>query len=328
MKMNKRDYGIEALKAFAALIVMNSHMDLMYGDYSFLGTGGAIGDALFFFCSGYTLFWGRPANFLNWYKRRIQRIYPTVLAIAFISATYGMNQIACSVLTNIGATWFVGCIFLYYILLYPIMKYMKDRMYYIMAAVSIVSVLWYWIIGIEKISLGNIYGATYFKWCFYFMFTLLGSICGKSVKEGQTIIMSIYKSTSLSLLSVVLFYGIYLYTLKNGLECLQLISIIPLMSLCYYLWHFTHSDAITFILNQKVFGGIIIFIGGLCLELYLSQGFVFTTKLNFIFPLNIPIIMVVAIFFAYIVRCISRFILQTFQIEDYNWKKIIEPYIK
>ena len=43
------DLSIEMLKAIAALLVMNSHMDAMYGEYSFLETGGAIGDALFFF---------------------------------------------------------------------------------------------------------------------------------------------------------------------------------------------------------------------------------------------------------------------------------------
>ena len=34
-------------------------MKLLYGDFNDLATGGAIGDALFFFCSGCTLFLGR-----------------------------------------------------------------------------------------------------------------------------------------------------------------------------------------------------------------------------------------------------------------------------
>ena len=43
-----------------------------------MATGGAIGDALFFFCSGYTLFLGRNASFFNWYKRRINRSTPSL----------------------------------------------------------------------------------------------------------------------------------------------------------------------------------------------------------------------------------------------------------
>ena len=55
-------------------------MELLYGKYNALATGGAIGDVLFFFCSGFTLFLGKMGRFDNWYKRRINRIYPTVFA--------------------------------------------------------------------------------------------------------------------------------------------------------------------------------------------------------------------------------------------------------
>ncbi len=74
--MPKRDFSVDVLKFLAALLITNSHMEILYGEYSFMATGGAIGDALFFFCSGYTLFLGRNASFFNWYKRRINRIYP------------------------------------------------------------------------------------------------------------------------------------------------------------------------------------------------------------------------------------------------------------
>lgn len=54
--MKERNIGIDILKFFAALLITNSHMELLYGKYSILATGGAIGDVLFFFCSGFTLF--------------------------------------------------------------------------------------------------------------------------------------------------------------------------------------------------------------------------------------------------------------------------------
>lgn len=84
--MRQRNSSIDILKCLAALMITNSHMELLYGDYSMLATGGAIGDVLFFFCSGYTLFLGRNARFDNWYKRRINRIYPTVFAWALVAA--------------------------------------------------------------------------------------------------------------------------------------------------------------------------------------------------------------------------------------------------
>ena len=89
-----RDTSIDILKCIAAIIITNSHMDLLYGKYVVLATGGAIGDALFFFCSGYTLFLGRNSDFFNWYKRRINRIYPTIFAWAFSHCIY-VNKYKC-----------------------------------------------------------------------------------------------------------------------------------------------------------------------------------------------------------------------------------------
>lgn len=94
--MKERNIGIDILKFFAALLITNSHMELLYGKYSMLATGEAIGDVLFFFCSGFTLFLGRMGRFDNWYKRRINRIYPTVFAWAILGAFifnkhYGMD---------------------------------------------------------------------------------------------------------------------------------------------------------------------------------------------------------------------------------------------
>lgn len=42
--MQKRDFSIDVLKFLAAILITNSHMDLLYGDYSYLATGGALGD--------------------------------------------------------------------------------------------------------------------------------------------------------------------------------------------------------------------------------------------------------------------------------------------
>lgn len=55
--MRQRNPSIDILKFFAALLITNSHMGLLYPESLVkLSTGGAIGDVLFFFCSGFTLF--------------------------------------------------------------------------------------------------------------------------------------------------------------------------------------------------------------------------------------------------------------------------------
>ena len=97
----------------AALIIINSHSELLYpGKLSVLATGGSIGDALFFFCSGFTLFL-KPMRgisyFLNWYKKRINRIYPTVFAFAIIGCLF-FDSHADIITIIFRSGWFVTCI--------------------------------------------------------------------------------------------------------------------------------------------------------------------------------------------------------------------------
>ena len=115
--MRQRNISIDILKCIAAILITNSHMGSLYGKYSILATGGAIGDVLFFFCSGFTLFLGRMGRFDNWYKRRINRIYPTVFAWAIVEAfifNYH-NDMRYTVIN--GGGWFVTCIMIYYVIL-------------------------------------------------------------------------------------------------------------------------------------------------------------------------------------------------------------------
>ena len=92
-KLKKRDYSIDILKFFAVFLIINSHMDICYPRFSILATGGAIGDWLFLFASGYTLFWKQPTRFDNWYKRRINRIYPSVIMCALVGALVTWSSI-------------------------------------------------------------------------------------------------------------------------------------------------------------------------------------------------------------------------------------------
>lgn len=54
-----------------------------------MASGGAIGDALFMFCSGFTLFLGTNERFDNYYKKRIRRIVPSMVALSLVLAMIG-----------------------------------------------------------------------------------------------------------------------------------------------------------------------------------------------------------------------------------------------
>ena len=200
--MKEKNIGIDILKFFAALLITNSHMELLYGNYSILATGGAIGDVLFFFCSGFTLFLGRMGRFDNWYKRRMNRIYPTVFAWAILEAfifnqPYGMDYIIIH-----GGGWFVTCIMIYYVFLYFIQKYLINRLKLTFAIVSIICILWYLLI--DRPVDYNMYGATYFKWGHYFLFMLMGAMMGISKRTWK---FNLKFDLLKLIVSLVLYYG-------------------------------------------------------------------------------------------------------------------------
>lgn len=330
-----KDLSIEMLKALAAILVMNCHMDAMYGEYAFLSTGGTIGNALFFFCSGYTLFLSkREVNFFNWYKTRVQRILPSILVISLIGAKYAMAPQHPIIIVDLSTYWFIPCIFIYYALLFPIKRYMTKYIWWVVLVNCVLILLWYFIFGVSEISKGDIYGPTYFKWCLFFLFMLLGSICGRArvnSNDPQSIVISSNPNifiVSLGVLcSVILFYAIYYYTkLSVAREPYQLFSIIPLVASCWFMWRLANTNIGIKLMQSKVLGYIIQFVGGLCLEILLCQELVFTTKFNHIFPWNILLIMTGVILLAYVIRILSRFLLQTFQKEDYNWRAMIAPF--
>ena len=73
------------LRFVAICLILNSHLDL-YSPYYIFGTGGAIGNVLFFMLSSFGLVLSekrRPQRFLNYYAKRVRRIYPSVWVVVF-----------------------------------------------------------------------------------------------------------------------------------------------------------------------------------------------------------------------------------------------------
>lgn len=319
MQVKQRNISIDILKFFAAIVITNSHMDALYPHFKALATGGAIGDALFFFCSGFTLFLGRMGRFDNWYKRRINRIYPTVFAWAILRAfvfhsDYGMKHAILS-----GGGWFVSCIMLYYVVLYFIQRYMMNRLQYVLCMIIVVCTGWF--IMTDTPDNYNMYGGGYFKWFHFFIFMLMGAMMGKSSKSYQ------YHGTwdSIKLLGCVgLFYAFYAFKNIPDYNKLQMLTWFPLMGVVFYFYKVCNCKLLKRAFTNKFIGWPIKLIGGLCLEIYLVQGFLLTDKMNSIFPLNIVIVFAMIVMAAYLLRCGARIFAQTFKDMDYDWKAVFK----
>ena len=117
-----RYYNLDFLKVLAAIFITNSHFIPLYKDISpSLATFGVHGNALFFFVSGFVLMMGfekKQDLFVNWYKKRIQRLWPSVFLWSIIAAIIWKDPITWKNLLIANNYWFLQCIAIYYILFY------------------------------------------------------------------------------------------------------------------------------------------------------------------------------------------------------------------
>ncbi len=322
--MKKRDISIDWLKLLAVLFIINSHLAPLYGEYASLARGGVFGVALFFFCSGYTLFL-KPlegiGKFPNWYKRRISRIYPALLIFSFITCTFfGRMQTINQIFFTHGY-WFINCIMIYYVIIYFIGSYLKDRLRLVVLVYLLFVAACFFH---EYQKPGFFMYVDPFQRIPFFMLMLMGAIVGLSHDKIKTSpILDV-------IMAVVCFIGYYvlLYFSMNyeNLDFVEFFSYFTLLGFVYYLYKAFSSNWARHIYNSRIGQPIIRFVGGLCLEIYIVQFYFITDKFNDYFPLNFLIVFLVIILVAYILRCLSRLLLQTLSDAPYDWRKIVSAY--
>lgn len=302
------DWSIVIIKFVATFFVLNSHMGICYPQYSFLATGGGIGNTLFFFASGFTLYFSKPTNFPDYYKKRISRIYPAVIGMAFISCLIWNNQ--ANFIQSLTNAWFINCIMGYYILLW-VCRRLNLNLIYIIIFTTIIGLII--LLYFNDFSKGLIYGNQNLRYFIYFPFMAFGAYCGINRNKLR------YKGHHFWLMIVS--FGLW-YAVNSFKNELQVCSVLVLFPFLYYLYSCGNSKFITRILANKIINKIVIFCGGLCLEVYLIQFSLITDKFNNIFPLNIPLIFIIIISCAYFLHILAGLILQTFRDTPYSFKEM------
>lgn len=324
--MKQKESAIDLLKFFAALLITNSHMNVFEPSYSF-ATGGAIGDVLFLFCSGYTLFMGRMGRFDNWYKRRLSRIYPPVICWGILAAfIFDWNNSIRYMMIE-GGGWFVQCILLYYILAYFIRQYASEHLNKIFGCVLLIACSWF--VVMQKDAGTTLYGWNYCKWAVFFLFFLQGAKYGMRSSESQSKINWYFGRGLFGLLlSTIIWYGV-LYVVKiYGLpKELQLLSILPLLGISAFSFQICKSPFMQNMFNAPHLSTIIKCIGGLCYEIYLVQYTLFkSVSLPLPYPCNMVIMWLLIFLWAYVLHIVTIFVIQTVRPEEYNWKAICKIY--
>lgn len=309
--MKVRDKGIDFLMFIAVLLVVNSHLDTMYPEKCrFLATGGIFGDALFFFCSGYKLFLGGMGRFDNWYKRRVVRIYPSIIVWDILAALlFSLPLTVSSVFDGWkeNGYWFVKCIMLHYLGLYIIRRFLFHYLKMVMFFVCAGALIW-WVIAYSPEFAYMMFSAPKFQWYYMFIFTLMGAVLGCSTqgnfRSGMVLLLP---------LSLVGHYGfLKCVDLFPALTPVRIFALIPMAGVIYGLYIISRTEVVTKIMNMKLAGSMISLCGGLCLEVYISHLCLVTTAYNHLFPINIIVFFILTFLLAYVIRCLSRFVVQTF----------------
>ncbi len=259
----------------------------------------------------------------NWYKNRINRIYPTVFAWAIISSALLLSDKTMVEVVLYGGGWFVSAIMVYYIIFYFIKKYFISRLYIPIGIVVVLLLVWSLFIH-DSSSFTQIYSSSSFSSRIIGFFNmLLGACIGKYSVEYNTKGGSFLAYLIISVLCLVAYYGsLHLCSRFPALYVFQVVSIIPLVALVYSLYRLFNTDVALNLYNKRYIHSVVFFVGSLCLEMYICQFVLITDKYNNLFPLNVILIFPVVVLVAYSLRGAARIFSQTFKEGDYNWKFI------
>lgn len=213
-------YFIDILRAFAALIITNSHFDSLYPHPAF-STGGAFGNAVFFIVSGFCLIHA-DISFPIWYQKRLLRIYPQVWLAS------GLRLLATDIAPAAGiggllaffiyptAYWFVASILVCYGLYYAVMRTaLRRHIPLLILLLAVIYGICYFFFLDTSVMIIEEYLS--FRSIFYFLVMLTGSWLRLKLEEqggSDAIFSNVKRSAALTLLSALLWALSYVLILK------------------------------------------------------------------------------------------------------------------
>lgn len=133
---------VNLIKAFAAILITNSHFGTIYPEkLSILAFGGALGNAMFFICSGF-LINKVEKGYTKWIWHKLSRIYPALWIMLLLIILTERPVISLKKILEwfIFPTkfWFIGAIIGMYSIAYIILKYFPNQLNRIIAMQALI----------------------------------------------------------------------------------------------------------------------------------------------------------------------------------------------
>ena len=327
-----RYYNLDFLKVLAAIFITNSHFIPLYKDISpSLATFGVHGNALFFFVSGFVLMMGfekKQDLFVNWYKKRIQRLWPSVFLWSIIAAIIWKDPITWKNLLISNNYWFLQCIAIYYILFYifgnlniSIMGGGKICVQKILFMFSIAASLLYFYFMPK--ATGSIFHTNLHFVC-HFSIMIMGGMT--YLYKDKIKIKSLWKDCLWAIFWFVLYF-IILYIGKGKQDYkyyVQIVGLLPLHLFIFYAYKTASYHWCTTLFQSSRWKRILTTIASLTLEIYIVQFHIITDKFNRLFPLNTVIVFIFICITAYCLRVMTSLFLQFLSSAPFEFKNAIK----
>ncbi|EYA29510.1 acyltransferase family protein [Bacteroides fragilis] len=326
-----RYYNLDFLKVLAAIFITNSHFIPLYKDISpSLATFGVHGNALFFFVSGFVLMMGfekKKDLFVNWYKKRIQRLWPSVFLWSIIAAIIWKDPITWKNLLIANNYWFLQCIAIYYILFYIFGNLNISIMgggicvQKILFMFSIAASLLYFYFMPK--ATGSIFHTNLHFVC-HFSIMIMGGMT--YLYKDKIKIKSLWKDCLWAIFWFVLYF-IILYVGKGKQDYkyyVQIVGLLPLHLFIFYAYKTASYHWCTTLFQSSRWKRILTTIASLTLEIYIVQFHIITDKFNRLFPLNTVIVFIFICITAYCLRVMTSLFLQFLSSAPFEFKNAIK----
>lgn len=301
---------IVIIKCLATLLITNAHIGPFYPEnIRFLSFGGALGNALFFFCSGYILTSSiKKRDYLFWLLHRIFRIMiPTWIFLTLSSFYHGMTfdipKFICT------PYWFINAIIIFYLLYYPIIKHLSDYIIHICISLYFFTIILFYITEHNHWMIEECVNNIYIHYLYYFSIMLIGGWI--SIFKNNILIV---KSLKKSILSILFSFSIYMSIKYNIIHTIypiySLQLLLPILLLIFSLFVYNTSLIICKMHIKEKVNIVIKRLSNITLEIYLVQFVIMDIFKNIIFPYGLLLVVIFIYLTAELLHNFSLFILK------------------
>lgn len=306
LESSMRKRYINIMKFIAVLLVLNSHMDAIYPIAS-LATGGSIGNALFFFVSGYTWYNAKKEPFCKWYLRKVKLIWcPTLITnliyIIIFKIKFDLKQLFLIFIFP-NKSWFCGAILAYAIVYYFVVKSDNyKKIYYSILCLIIVYFIYYLffldksVFSIESFRINNFCRSSFYLICMF-----MGLLYRKKSNSTMTRKNLLLKSVTYFLLIYLFKYFMTKFTFLLLFQFLsQLFTILFVISL------FLLLSSLEIRLQKIRKFELIELVSNFSWEVYLVQTLIIPLCINILFPFSFFVSIVLIVICSFVLKKISK----------------------